>query len=67
MYIYLTRENTQVIFVKRPQSGPINPNEVFKIVKAPIPGEEDIPHDHVLVKMLYLSLDPGKDLVHILF
>ncbi|CAG8505181.1 872_t:CDS:10 [Paraglomus occultum] len=54
----LEGENTQVIFVKRPESGPINPDEVFKIVKTPIPKEEDIPHEHVLVKVLYLSLDP---------
>jgi NADPH-dependent curcumin reductase CurA len=59
----LDAQNTQVIFAKRPGNGPINTDEVFKFVKTPIPKEEDIPQNHVLIKVLYLSLDPGKNLI----
>ena len=40
----------------RPPAGPIDPNVVFKIQKVPVPEVRD---GEVLVKSLYLSLDPA--------
>ncbi|RHZ47769.1 hypothetical protein Glove_567g25 [Diversispora epigaea] len=50
--------NTQILFVKRP-SGAFDVNETFKIIKSPIPKENDLKNGQILVKIYYLSLDPA--------
>ncbi|CAG8457612.1 11957_t:CDS:10 [Diversispora eburnea] len=51
--------NKQILFVKRPPSGALDVNETFKIIKSPIPKENDLKNGQILVKNYYLSLDPA--------
>ncbi|CAG8469566.1 5920_t:CDS:2, partial [Cetraspora pellucida] len=54
----MSLQNTRILFVKRPL-GLFEPSETFKIVKVPVPSENDLPDGQILVKNYYLSLDPG--------
>lgn len=54
----MSKENTQVLFSKRP-FGIFDPKETFNIVKTPIPTLADLKDGQLLVKVYYLSLDPG--------
>lgn len=56
----MATQNTKVLFVKRPGAGLFEPKEVFNIVKESIPSASQIPTGTVLIKVEYLSLDPGK-------
>ncbi|CAG8617879.1 1757_t:CDS:2, partial [Racocetra fulgida] len=55
----MTLQNTRILFVKRP-SGLFEPSETFKIVKAPVPSQNDLSNGQILIKNYYLSLDPGQ-------
>jgi NADPH-dependent curcumin reductase CurA len=54
----MSKENTQVLFSKRP-FGIFDPKETFTIVKTPLPTQGDLKDGQFLVKIYYLSLDPG--------
>ena len=50
--------NTSIHLVKRPASR-IVPGETFEVRRTPIPTREDVKDGEVLVKVEYLSVDPG--------
>lgn len=52
--------NTSIHLAKRP-TGNIVPGETFEVRRTPIPREEDVQDGTVLVKVEYLSVDPGLD------
>ncbi|CAG8772980.1 43122_t:CDS:2 [Gigaspora margarita] len=54
----MSLENTRILFVKRPY-GLFEPSETFKIVKEPVPSQNDLSNGQLLVKNFYLSLDPA--------
>ncbi|CAG8654692.1 15373_t:CDS:10, partial [Dentiscutata heterogama] len=54
----MSLQNTRILFVKRP-SGLFDPSETFKIVKEPVPSQNDLSTGQILVKNYYLSLDPA--------
>src|SRR6266498_1537417 len=65
---FLTKEmskednNTQILFVKRPH-GIFDPKETFTIVKTPLPTQNSLKDGQLLVKIYYVSLDPGKIII----
>jgi NADPH-dependent curcumin reductase CurA len=54
----ITDMNTSIHLVKRPKES-IVPGETFEIRKSPIPKKDDVKEGEVLVKVEYLSVDPG--------
>ncbi|RIB12052.1 zinc-binding dehydrogenase [Gigaspora rosea] len=54
----MSLQNTRILFVKRPH-GLFEPSETFKIVKEPVPSQNDLSNGQLLVKNFYLSLDPA--------
>ena len=50
--------NTSIHLVKRPREE-IIPGETFEVRRSPIPRNEDVKDDEVLVRVEYLSVDPG--------
>ena len=50
--------NTTIHLAKRPTEG-IVPGETFEIRRGPMPRKEDVKDGQVLVKVEYLSVDPG--------
>jgi NADPH-dependent curcumin reductase CurA len=50
--------NTSIHLAKRPKEN-IIPGETFEIRKNPIPEKEDVKDGEVLIKVEYLSVDPG--------
>jgi NADPH-dependent curcumin reductase CurA len=50
--------NTSVHLAKRPKEN-IVPGETFQIRRSPIPRKEDVKDGQALVKVEYLSVDPG--------
>ena len=51
--------NTSIHLVKRPKEN-IVPGETFEVRKSPIPNKEDVKEGNALVKVEYLSVDPGE-------
>jgi NADPH-dependent curcumin reductase CurA len=56
--IQTTDMNTSIHLAKRPKES-IIPGETFEIRKSPIPKKDDVKDGEVLVKIEYLSVDPG--------
>ncbi len=52
--------NTSIHLAKRPKEH-IVPGETFEVRRTPIPREEDVPDGSALVRVEYLSVDPGLD------
>lgn len=50
--------NTSIHLVKRPREE-IIPGETFEVRRSPIPQKADVKDDEVLVRVEYLSVDPG--------
>lgn len=50
--------NTSIHLVKRPKES-IVPGETFELRKSPVPKKDDVKEGEVLVKVEYLSVDPG--------
>lgn len=50
--------NTSIHLAKRP-TGEIIPGETFQVRRTPIPRKEDVKDQEVLVRVEYLSVDPG--------
>ena len=50
--------NTTIHLAKRPKEA-IVPGETFEVRKGPMPKREDVTDGQVLVKVEYLSVDPG--------
>jgi len=50
--------NTSIHLAKRPKEN-IVPGETFEVRRTPIPRKEDVKEGSVLVKVEYLSVDPG--------
>lgn len=50
--------NTSIHLAKRPK-GSIIPGETFEVRHSPIPKKEDVKDKECLVKVEYLSVDPG--------
>jgi NADPH-dependent curcumin reductase CurA len=50
--------NTTIHLAKRPKEA-IVPGETFEVRRSPIPKKEDVKDGQVLVKVEYLSVDPG--------
>ena len=50
--------NTSIHLAKRPQEN-IVPGETFEVRRTPVPRNEDVKDGGVLVKVEYLSVDPG--------
>ena len=53
-----TDMNTSIHLAKRPKEN-IVPGETFEVRQTPIPRKEDVTEGTVLVKVEYLSVDPG--------
>ena len=53
-----TDMNTSIHLAKRPKES-IVPGQTFEIRKSPIPKKDDVKDGQVLVKVEYLSVDPG--------
>jgi NADPH-dependent curcumin reductase CurA len=51
--------NTTIHLAKRPKEG-IVPGETFEVRRSPIPKKDDVKEGQVLVKVEYLSVDPGE-------
>ena len=54
----LDNMNTSIHLAKRPKEN-IVPGETFEVRRTPIPKREDVNDGHALVKVEYLSVDPG--------
>jgi len=50
--------NTSIHLAKRPKDR-IVPGETFKARRTPIPTQDDVKQGEVLVRVDYLSVDPG--------
>jgi NADPH-dependent curcumin reductase CurA len=50
--------NTTIHLAKRPKEA-IVPGETFEVRRSPIPKKEEVKDGQVLVKVEYLSVDPG--------
>lgn len=50
--------NTTIHLAKRPKEGIVS-GETFEVRREPIPKREDVKDGQVLVKVEYLSVDPG--------
>ena len=50
--------NTSIHLAKRPK-GDIVPGETFQVRRTPIPKNDDVEAGQVLVRVEYLSVDPG--------
>jgi NADPH-dependent curcumin reductase CurA len=50
--------NTSIHLAKRPKDG-IVPGETFETRQSPIPKKEDVKEGECLVRVDYLSVDPG--------
>ena len=50
--------NTSIHLAKRPK-GDIVPGETFQVRRSPIPKDDDVMAGQVLVRVEYLSVDPG--------
>ena len=50
--------NTSIHLAKRPKEN-IVPGETFEVRRSPIPRKEDVKDGRALVKVEYLSVDPG--------
>jgi NADPH-dependent curcumin reductase CurA len=50
--------NTTIHLAKRPKEG-IVPGETFEVRQSPIPKNDDVKDGNALVKVEYLSVDPG--------
>ena len=50
--------NTSIHLAKRP-TDKIIPGETFEVRKTPIPTKDDVKEGQVLVRVDYLSVDPG--------
>jgi NADPH-dependent curcumin reductase CurA len=50
--------NTSIHLVKRPKEN-IVPGETFEVRRTPIPRKEDVKDGYTLVRVEYLSVDPG--------
>jgi len=50
--------NTSIHLAKRPKEN-IVPGETFQLQRSPIPRKEDVKDGQALVKVEYLSVDPG--------
>ncbi|GHJ87357.1 hypothetical protein NliqN6_3759 [Naganishia liquefaciens] len=50
--------NTRIVLANRPAEGPIPPN-TFKQEQRPVPKKEDLKDGEVIVRVMWLSLDPA--------
>lgn len=50
--------NTSIHLAKRPKEN-IVPGETFEVRRTPIPKKEDVKDGQALIKVEYLSVDPG--------
>ncbi|KAJ3073746.1 hypothetical protein HK102_005945, partial [Quaeritorhiza haematococci] len=55
-----TLQNRRVVLKARPDRGPLDPSKVFQLQTVPInTTPESLPDGHVLVRIIYVSLDPA--------
>jgi NADPH-dependent curcumin reductase CurA len=54
--------NTSIHLAKRPKEG-IVPGETFEVRKTPVPKKDEVKDGQALVKVEYLSVDPGSSFV----